>query len=188
MWKIVVIVIILTLLSLVWWNAINGNIAYLDGVTTLQIPSPLFTANQKDELSLAIKFPKDGVRDGILLLLKGSNPNDFQIFYIQNGNLILNTGNDPNKSLIIHSNLEASKEKWLRFGFTLEDSLKSFPVYFGGAPIEDIPTNTVVFEDADQISVVPFPTSGITACTNYVYLNNFNLSDLFRKQGLRTYC
>ena len=30
MWKIVVIVIILTLLSLVWWNAINGNIAYLD--------------------------------------------------------------------------------------------------------------------------------------------------------------
>lgn len=188
MWfKIPVLILIITLLALIWWNAITGNIAYFDGSTTIQIPGPLFTKGQKDELSIALKFPKDGVRNGIVLFMRGAN--NFQIVYVQDGRLIINTNNDEAQSLIMMPDLEANvkNQKWLRFGFTIEDQFKDTPIYFGGAPIEQIPVNALTFDG--QSSVVQFPKSGLMACTNYCYLNNVvNLSSMFQQQGLRTYC
>ena len=190
MWlKILTILVIITLLAVVWWNAITGNIAYFDGSTTIQIPGPLFTKGQEDELSIALKFPKDGVRNGIVLFMQGAGgANNFQIVYVQDGKLIINTGNDEARSLIMVQDLEANvkKQDWLRFGFTIGDEFKDTPIYFGGAPIQQIPVNTLMYDG--QSSVIQFPKSGLMACTNYCYLNGVNLSDMFQKQGLRTHC
>ena len=137
--------IIITLLALVWWNAVSGNIAYFDGTNTFQIPGPLFTKGQKDELAIALKFPKDGARNGIVLFMRaGAN---FQIIYVQDGKLIINTNNNQEQSLII-GDLEANvkSQEWSRFGFTIIDEFKDTPIYFGGAPIEQIPVNTLMFE------------------------------------------
>lgn len=187
MWlKILTVLIIITLLALVWWNAISGNVAYFDGTNTFQIPGPLFTKGQKDELAIALKFPKDGARNGIVLFMRaGAN---FQIVYVQDGKLIINTNNNPDQSIIIGPNLEdnVKNQKWSRFGFTIGDEFKDTPVYFGGAPIEQIPVNTLMFEG--QSAVIQFPKSGLKACTNYCYLNNVNLSTMFQQQGLRTWC
>lgn len=187
MWfKILTVLIIITLLALVWWNAITGNIAYFDGTTTIQIPNPLFTKGQRDELNIALKFPKDGARNGIVLFMRaGAN---FQIVYIQDGKLIINTNNNQDQSLIIGPDLEANvkSQYWSRFDFTVEDQFKDTPIYFGGAPIEQIPVNTLIFDG--QPGVIQFPKNGLKACTNYCYLNNVNLSTMFQQQGLRTYC
>jgi hypothetical protein len=184
--KILTILVIITLLAVVWWNVNTVNVAYFDGSTTIQIPSSLFTKGQKDELSFALKFPKDGVRNGIVLFMRGAgvNVNNFQIVYVQDGKLIINTGNDENKSLVKQTDLKAND--WLRFGFTIGDEFKDTPIYFGGAPIQQIPVNKLVFDG--QSGVIQFPKSGLMACTNYCYLNDVNLSAMFQKQGLRTYC
>lgn len=186
MWlKILTVLIIITLLALVWWNVISGNVACFNGTNTFQIPGPLFTKGQKDELSIALKFPRDGSRNGIVLFMRaGAN---FQIVYVQDGKLIINTNNNPEQSIIIGPNLEdtVKSQKWRRFGFTIGDEFKDTPVYFGGAPIEQIPVNTLMFEG--QSAVIQFPKSGLKACTNDCYLNNVNLSTMFQQQGLRTY-
>lgn len=189
MWlKILSILIIITLLALVWWSAVTGNIAYFDGKMTIQIPGPLFTKGRKDELSIALMLPKEGVRNGIVLLMRGAGSNNFQIVYIQDGKLIINTNNDAPQSLIMSSDLESHAEgqEWLRFGLDVADEYKDTPVYFGGAPIEQIPVNTLMFNG--QSSVIQFPESGLLACTNNCYLNNVNLSAMFQKEGLRAYC
>lgn len=179
MWlKILTVLIIITLLALVWWNVISGNVAYFNGTNTFQIPGPLFTKGQKDELSIALKFPRNGI---VLFMRAGAN---FQIVYVQDGKLIINTNNNPDQS-IIGPNLEDT-QKWRRFGFTIGDEFKDTPVYFGGAPIEQIPVNTLMFEG--QSAVIQFPKSGLKACTKDCYLNNVNLSTMFQQQGLRTYC
>ena len=182
MWlKILCVLIIITLLALVWWNAVSGNIAYFDGTNTFQIPGPLFTKGQKDELAIALKFPKDGARNGIVLFMRaGAN---FQIIYVQDGKLIINTNNNQDLSLL---GANVKSQEWSRFGFTIIDAFKDTPIYFGGAPIEQIPVNTLMFEG--QSAVIQFPKSGLKACTNYCYLNNVNLSAMFQQQGLRTYC
>lgn len=188
MWfKVLTVLIIITLLALVWWNAITGNIAYFDGTTTIQIPSPLFTKGQKDEISFALKFPKDGVRNGIVLFMR-AGVNDFQIVYVQNGKLIINTNNDEAQSIIMAPDLEdnVKSQEWIQFGCTIGDQFKDTPIYFGGAPTEQIPVNTLTFDG--QSGVIQFPKSGLMACTNYCYLNNVNLSTMFQQQGLRTYC
>lgn len=187
MWlKILCVLIIVTLLALVWWNAISGNIAYFDGTNIFQIPGPLFTKGQKDELTITLKFPKDGARNGIVLFMRAED--NFQIVYVQDGKLIINTNNNQDLSLIIGPDLEANvrSQEWSRFGFTIEDQFKNTPIYFGGAPIEQIPVNALMFEG--QSAVIQFPKNGLKACTNYCYLNNVNLSAMFQQQGLRTYC
>jgi hypothetical protein len=187
MWlKLLCVLIIIALLALVWWNAISGNIAYFDGTTTFQIPDPLFTRGQNDELAVALKFPKDGAKNGIVLFMRaGAN---FQIVYVQAGKLIINTNNNQDQSLIIDPDLDANAkiQKWTRFGFTIIDEFKDTPIYFGGAPIDQIPVNTLMFEG--QSAVIQFPKSGLNACTNHCYLNNVNLSALFQQHSLRTYC
>lgn len=187
MWfKILTILIIVTVLALIWWYAITGNIAYFDGSTTIQIPNSLLTKGQDDELSVALMFPKDGVRNGIVLFMQAGN--NFQIVYVQDGKLIVNTNNEETLSLIMNPDLEANvkKQNWLRFGFTIGDEFKDTPIYFGGAPIQQIPINKLMYDG--QSSVIQFPKSGLMACTNYCYLNSVNLSAMFQKQGLRTYC
>lgn len=187
MWlKIIIILVIIALLAIVWWNAINGNVAYFDGSTTIQIPGPLFTKGQEDELSIALKFPKDGARNGILLFMRAGD--NFQIVYVQDDKLIVNNNNNEVRSLIMIPDLAVNvkKQDWLRFGFTIDDEFKDAPIYFGGAPTSQIPANTLVYNG--QSSVIQFPRSGLMVCTNYCYLNSVNISAMFQKQGLRTYC
>lgn len=185
MWlKILIILSIINLLAIIWWNASTGNIAYFDGTNTIQIPNPFFTKGKVDTLSIAILFPKDGARDGIILFMGDSNL--FKIVYVQDGKIIINTNNDPDQSLILTSDLDihGKNRQWMRFGFTINDEFKHGQIYFGGAPEDQIPDNHLMIEG----SIVPFPKDGLMACTNHCYLNDTNISDTFQKQGLRTYC
>jgi hypothetical protein len=187
MWvKLLIVLIIIALLALVWWNTSTKNIAYFDGNTTFQIPSPLFTKGRQDRLDIALKFPKDGAKNGIMLFMRAGN--NFQIVYVQDNKLIVNNNNDETQSVIIGPDLEANvkSQKWVIFEFLIRDEFKDTPIYFGGAPSDQIPINTLVFEG--QSATIQFPKSGLKACTNYCYLNNVNLSTMFQKQGLRTYC
>jgi len=184
MLKILVILFVITILVLIWWKTTTRDIAYFDGKTIFQIPNPLFTKGQDDEISIALKLPKDGVRNGIVLFMSGTD-NNFQIVYIQDGKLIINTNNDSIYIMIPDLETYVKSQFWLRLSFTIMDQFKSTPIYFGGAPIEQIPINTLSFDDQP----IPFPNSGLMACTNYCYLNNdVNISTMFQQHGLRTYC
>ena len=92
MFQIILIILIITLLlALVWWNVTTRDIAYFDGLSMVEL-DPRFTRltkGQKDDLSVDLKFPKDGARDGILLFMAGNGTNDFQIVYVQDGKLIV---------------------------------------------------------------------------------------------------
>jgi len=178
LFKVLTIFVIVTLLAVLWWHITTGNIVYFTGSTMIQIPNPLFTTGRKDELSIALKFPI--VRNGIVLFMRRAD--NFQIVYIHDGELVVNNNNDATRSLIMTSDLK--KHGWLRFGFTIGEEFKDTPVYFGGAPIEQIPINTLMYDGR----VIQFPRTRLMACTNNCYLNSVNLSELFQKRGLRTYC
>ena len=183
MWfKITIILFIITLLAVAWYKTFSANVAYFYGSTKIQIPSPLFTKGQKDNLSVAINFPKSGARNGVVLFMKGSGANNFQIVYIQDGKLIINTNNNKDQSLIMVPDLEdnVKKQSWLRVEFIINDQFENVPIYFGGAPIEQIPVNTLMFDG--QSSVIQFPRSGLVARTNYMYLNDINLGNIFQNQ------
>jgi hypothetical protein len=180
MWlKILLIVLILVaVLALIWWNNnVSGNIAYFDGTSTFQIPSSLFTKGKLDELMFALK---SGAPNGIVLFMRAGDK--FMIAYVQDGKLIVNNSNDQNTSGI----MDSLNQEWNMFAFAIDDAFKDVPIYFGGALADQIPVNTLVFEG--QSDVIPFPTSNLKACTNDCFLNNVNLSAMFRKQGYRTYC
>lgn len=176
MWLKILSVSIVVVLVLIWWKGASGNVAYFDGVNTFQIPDVLFNKDQKDELNVSLRFPKDGVKNGIVLFMRaGAN---FKIVYVQDGKLVVNYNNDQDKSLVFGPDLEAKSksQEWVRFVFDIEDEFKDTPVYFGGAPINKIPTNMLILEG--QTSAVPFPENGLKAYTNYFYLNDFNLLEL----------
>jgi hypothetical protein len=186
MWlKSIIILIIIILFVYVLWKATSSDMAYFDGTTIFQIPSPLFTKGVINEISIALKFPNNDIRDGVVLFMRQND--DFQIVYIQDGKLIVNTNNDTSQSLIMIPDLDKiNKKEWVRFGIVVMDQFKNAPVYFGGAPNTEIPTNTLIH--GNQAEAVQFPTIGLMACTNYCYMNDTNLSKLFQKQGIKPYC
>ena len=188
MFQIILIILIITLLlALVWWNVTTRDIAYFDGLSMVEL-DPRFTRltkGQKDDLSVDLKFPKDGARDGILLFM-GNGTNDFQIVYVQDGKLIVNTKNSKPASFVLDPDIEANvkNQDWIRLVFTIPDEFKDDMIYFGGAPINQIPKNTLKF--AGQSKIIPFPDKNLKACTNRCYLNDINLSEQFQRIGLKS--
>ena len=143
------------------------DIAYFDGLSMVEL-DPRFTRltkGQKDhDLSVDLKFPKDGARDGILLFMAGNGTNDFQIVYVQDGKLIVNTKNSKPASFVLDPDIEANvkNQDWIRLVFTIPDEFKDDMIYFGGAPINQIPKNTLKFA------------------------NDINLSEQFQRIGLKS--
>jgi hypothetical protein len=174
------------MLTLLWWNTVMGNIAYFDGTTMIQIPNNLFSKGRTNKLSFALKFPDGNVRDGIVLFISGVGDDNFYIVYVQDGKLILNTKNNKLQSIVVDTNLETI-QNWRYFEFRIDDEFKDVPIYFGGAPTEHLPVNVLVFNEADQTNAIPFPTNGLMASINNCYLNDVNISTMFRKVA-RTYC
>lgn len=180
MWLKILVIVLIFVTLLLWWNdRVSGNLAYFDGASLFQIPAPLFTKGQRDTLSFVLKFPAASAANGIVLFMRAGDK--FMIAYVQDGKLIVNNSNDQNLSVVTPLDQE-----WNAFALDIDDAFKDVPVYFGGAPSEQIPANTLVFEG--QSGVVQFPTKSLEACTNDCYLNNVNLSAMFRNQGYRTYC
>ena len=77
------------------------------------------TKGQKDDLSVDLKFPKDGARDGILLFMAGNGTNDFQIVYVQDGKLIVNTKNSKPASFVLTQTLRPTSRTKIGLGWYL---------------------------------------------------------------------
>jgi hypothetical protein len=185
MWLKSVIIFILIIMLLLIWKYTSS--IYFNGTDIVQIPNSFLTKGQKDEISFVIQFPKDGVKDGIILLIRGSKPNNFLIAYIQDNNLIFNVNNEPSRSLIFIKDLNRYVEKESRFSIPIYDEFKDFPIYFGGAPNGLIPLNSLTYQAAGEIDIIQFPRRGLVGCVKSYLNNKINLNKLFQKQGL-TYC
>lgn len=184
---VIIIVLIITLFVLYWWTSINNyadNIARFDGSTAIEIPV-VPGVDQQYELKFDLKYPKEGVSDGIVLFT--IEEDKFQIVYIQGGKLFLNTNNDKLISHIVDENLDekVKSQVWTTYVIPILNEFKDPPIFFGGAPDSLIPDNNVLYDG--QTTIVQFPKTGLNACTNNCSLNNVNISTIFR-QHLKKYC
>ena len=174
MWKFITILVIVALISLIWWNMSTKNSLYFDGETVVQIPKPLFIANKNQELSFSLRFA-NVINDGFILLMKSGD--DFQIIYVQNGKVILNSNND--QLVILKDDIKSNR--WTTFSISIPNKFKGGDVYFGANPLKNIPVNNL---SVDESPIVQFPTSGLIACTSDCYLDDVNLSTLFKNEGI----
>ena len=178
---------IITLFALYWWTSINTfaeNIARFDGSGAIKIPV-IPSIDQQYDLRFDLKYPKEGVSDGIVLFtIEGDK---FQIVYIQGGKLLMNNNNDKLTSQIVDGNLDekVKSQVWTTYVIPIMNEFKDSDVFFGGAPSSLIPINKISF--GGQTNVVQFPQTGLKACTNNCSLNNVNISAIFQKY-LTKYC
>jgi hypothetical protein len=138
----------------------------------MQISPAVFDRPTGNELSINVRFPNDA--NGIIMFAK--NPKgEFQILYVRDGSVFMNTNNDPDKSLLLFG--KSKKNYWRRFEVPLLDSLVTSPVFIGGFE-GGLPNNTVVPQHS-------FPTNGLVCCINIVVNGKSDVTKDFLKRGLK---
>ena len=172
--------IIIIILCLIWWRVLNMNIVYFDGGEIFQIPGPLLTVGKKNSIEISVRFPTKTVHDGIILFTRKRN--NFYIAYIQDRKLIVNNSNNHEQLVILHSDLKP--HRWYNFEMLIPDDFKLSRIYFGDGPKQQIPLNSLAIDGKTK----QFPTNGLIGCTNYCYLDDINLSELFQEKGLTKKC
>jgi hypothetical protein len=154
----------------------NNRGVSLDG-KPLQIPLKVFDRPTGNEIGINVRFPKGA--NGILMFAKNSKE-EFQILYVKDGAVILNTNNDSAGSLVLFGKSE--KNYWRRFGITLLDSLKTSPVFIGGGA-SILPDNLLALPGTSVAE--PFPANGLVGCVKVVVNGKSDLTEEFLKRELK---
>jgi hypothetical protein len=159
--------------------SVNNRGVSLEG-RALQVPPQfLDRVGEENTLSVYVRFPKNA--SGILAFAKNSRK-EFQIVYVKDGTLILNTNNDPGRSLVLFGKSE--KNYWRRFEVSVADFLKDAPLYIGGTPKTYlVPENRVAIGNSNVVE--PFPVNGLIGCARVVVNGKTDLTKHFLKLGLK---